>query len=176
MEIYLISENSIRIKTKRAAIVVDPTSSLRVKISAEIIALLNKTLEYSTSKIEGMRLLIRGAGEYEVEGVKISSFGFEQELSYKFQADNLEILLSKASSLKKLQEVIKESQILILNADCVVDESSVVELSPNVVILYGEKAVDLIKNLGEKSISPSNKYQVTREKLPEEMQVILLGQ
>ena len=173
MDIALVSKNSVRIKTKRAALVINP-SDIATKTEAEIAMLLDKDNEHSLCKIEGGRLVVSGAGEYEVEGVKISAFDLGTSIAYKIIVDNLEIILAKAEALKKMTEISKESQIIVLYSDTVIDQSLIVGFSPSVVVLYGEKAVEIAGILGGKELNSVSKYQITQEKLPVDLQIIVL--
>ena len=118
--------------------------------------------------------MVSGAGEYEVEGVKISAFDLGTSIAYKIIVDNLEIILAKAEALKKMTEISKESQIIVLYSDTVIDQSLIVGFSPSVVVLYGEKAVEIAGILGGKELNSVSKYQITQEKLPVDLQIIVL--
>lgn len=176
MDVVIISPNSIKIKTKRSALVVDPNQTLKTKTPADCILLLNKNFKYSDSKLEGVRIIISGTGEYEIEGVKITGYGLSENTSYLIRADNLEVLLTKASLLKKVQEILKECQVVIIDADSNFEQATIIEFSPSIVIVYGEKAGEVVGVLNGKEINKTDKVQFLREKLPEEMQVFLLEQ
>jgi hypothetical protein len=48
-------------------------------------------------------------------------------------------------------------------------------MEPNMVILYGEKAKEIAKTLGKESASVSSKITLSEDKLPEEMDVMILA-
>lgn len=175
MEIALIAQNCLKIKSKKSALVVDANPSLKTKTPADCLVLLNKEGEYSTAKLEGVRLLIKGTGEYEIEGVKISAFSSNSNVSYLIRADNLETILAKSSELKKIQEIVKECQVVILRADTIIEGALIINLSPSVVILYGEKANEVAGLLDGKNANKTDKVQIAYDKLPEEMQITLLA-
>lgn len=174
MEIALISKDVIKIRGKRASLVVDPMN-LGVKTAADMILLFHDFSSHSFPKIEGSRLTIYGAGDYEVSGIKISGEGLQEGIIYTVRVDGMSLLLTESKVLKKLQGNLGESQMVVVKADESLDASAVAALSPRVVVLYGEHALEIAKSLGKESIAPVSKYSTTLEKLPEEMEVVVLG-
>ncbi|MBI3069980.1 MAG: hypothetical protein HYY87_01580 [Candidatus Levybacteria bacterium] len=171
MDVTLLDTNSLKIRGKHAGLVVNPS----VKAAGDAVLLLGE-MASDTSKVEGQRLVVEGAGEYEVSGVKISAFGEKSELAYEITLDGLEIFLANTKTLKKTHDAKRECQILILYADSLSDQSLITALSPSVVVLYGEKAQELAKGLGkDSSVSSEKKFSITADKLPEEMEVVVLG-
>ncbi len=92
-----------------------------------------------------------------------------------FHILDLLLLLTESKVLKKLQKDLGESQAVVLKANEPLDGSAVAALSPRIVILYGEHALEIAKSLGKEGIAPVSKYATTLEKLPEEMEVVVLG-
>lgn len=171
MDVTLLEKNSLKIRGKQAGFAVNPT----VKTTADAVLLLGNPPEVNISKVEGQRLVIEGAGEYEVSGAKISAFGNKKDLAYEIALDGLDIFLANGETLKKSHDAKRECQVLILYSDSLSDESLITALSPSVVILYGEKAQEVAKTLGKESLGPSEKkFSVTSDKLPEEMKVVVL--
>lgn len=171
MEVSLINKDAIKIKGKRGAVVIDPSSDL--KTAADAVILLQDSTSYSFPKIEGARVVIHGAGDYEISGIKISGFGNKDSLYYSLRIDQLSVLLTDSVSLKKSQENIEESQVVIVKANSQLEPSIITALSPVVVIVYGEKAAEVARTLGKES-SKVSKYITTVEKLPVEMEVTVL--
>lgn len=170
MEVTLLDKNSLKIRGKHAGLVVNPV----VKTTADAVLLLGQA-PLDISKVEGQRLVIEGEGEYEVSGVKISSFGNKLDLAYEINMDGLDVFLANGETLKKLHDAKRECQVLILHADSIVSESLVAALSSLLVILYGEKAEEVAKTLGKEPFGPSEKkFSITADKLPEEMKVVVL--
>ncbi len=174
MEIALISKDVIKIRGKRASLVVDPIN-LGVKTAADAILLFHDSTFPTFPKIEESRLTIYGAGDYEVSGIKISSIGSKDCVVYTVGMDLLSLLLTESKVLKKLQGDLGESQVVVIRANEPLDASRVAALSPRVVILYGEHALEIAKSLGKEGIVPVSKYATTLEKLPEEMEIVVLG-
>ncbi|MCL5432934.1 MAG: hypothetical protein M1524_02350 [Patescibacteria group bacterium] len=176
MEIALITKNALKIKGKHASLAVDPGIDLRTKTVVDAVLLSDKLLENNFSKIEGHRVIISGPGSYEAGKIKISGLGSGANVVYSVRVDGVEILLSKASGIKKIQGTERDYDIVVLNVDTLIEESLITSLSPKAVVLYGEKSEEMLKSLGKNPSEKVNKYQTTLEKLPKEMEIILLGQ
>ncbi len=169
MEISSLSQSSIKIKGKQAAIAIDPDNKT---VADFVIELLSSGTKLSL--VEGQRLLISGPGEFEVGGIKVSGTGKQGALVYTIRVDNVDVCLSTPEGLKAAGEKLKEAQIVIVNANTSVDSSSITSLAPSVVVLYGEHAVEGVKALG-KEPNKVSKYVTTLEKLPTELEVVVLG-
>lgn len=171
MDVTLLEKNSLKIRGKHAGLVVNPV----VKTTADAVLLLGNAPEVNTSKVEGQRLVIEGAGEYEISGAKISAFGSKKDLAYEIALDGLDVFLANGETLKKSHDAKRECQVLILYSDSLSDESLITALSPSLVVLYGEKAQEAAKTLGKESLGPAEKkFSITADKLPEEMKVVVL--
>lgn len=171
MEITLLDKNSIRIKGKKAAIVVDPS----VKTVGDGVFFLNESDTSKSALVEGCRLAISGPGEYEIGGVKISTIKRGEELVYIVTIDGISFCLAKADAIEKSQDTMQECSAAIFFAGTLISESLITAVSPKIAVLYGEKALDSTKALGKESSAPTKKVQISADKLPEEMQVVVLG-
>ena len=170
MEITLLDKNSIRIKGKKTTLVVDP----KTKTVGDCVLILHDTDSGLASQVEGSRLVVQGPGEYEVGGTKISALKRGEELLYIITIDSVALCLAKSDAMQKSQEAIQECSIAVFLADELIAESLVAAVSPKIAVVYGEKALESTKAFG-KEIAPVNKIQISAEKLPEEMQVVVLG-
>lgn len=171
MEIALLNPGSIKIKSKLANFVVDPLSN-SPKTDADVIISLGS--EVNSSKITDFRLIIQGPGEYEVKGVKVSGEKANLGGIFKLTLDKLNVVLAKASDLSKADKA-GEANVVVINADDAVSDKAITTMAPNVVVFYGEKAVEAAKALKENSADAVSKYAVTFDKLPQEMEVVVLG-
>ena len=173
MDIQILGEDSLKIKSKKATLAIDPKTSIQ-KFDADAILLTGKVGD--TSRVTEYRVVINGVGEYEVAGLKIVGIKSEEELVFTLVSDNVRMLVAKASSLKKIStEKIGDCQIVAINADDDVSESTITAMEPNIVVLYGLKAKETAKALGKEDISVSSKASFAEDKLPEETQVLVLG-
>ena len=134
--------------------------------------LLLKNSEVLGTTVSGQRVIVSGPGEYEVGGVKITGMN-QNGMMYVLHVDEVEVFVTSASALEKTLEG-NEYEIIVINADTVLRESFITTLSPKVVIIYGLQASEAAKALGRDSI-PVAKYVISADKLPEEMEVIVLA-
>ena len=175
MDIQILGNGSLKIKSKKATLAVDPKSSLP-KFDAEAILLMDKSSESDTKRVDNFRVVISGAGEYEVAGLKISGIKAGNEVMFGLSSENANAIITKASFLENVTaEKIGEYKIAIINADAKLNQSILTSMEPSVVVLYGEKAKEEAKAMGKESTSSSSKISISEDKLPEEMDVIVLS-
>ncbi|MBI2431228.1 MAG: hypothetical protein HYV39_04400 [Candidatus Levybacteria bacterium] len=167
MEILPLSNVSLKIKGKKASLVVDP-QVIREKVEADGIVILTQE-DFAAAKIEGARVVLRGPGEYEVSGIKISGVKVGGHLVYKLHVDGINIALTTGSATEGLKDQLSDHHILILYADAAIDSSIVATLEPRVVLFYGQQAKDFVKD----GVSTA-KFFITKEKLPEKMETVIL--
>lgn len=174
MEAVLIAPSTMRLKGKQVTIVIDPLSDHK-KTPVDATLFFSQMPEaFDTSLLEGNKILIDGAGEYEIGGVKVSGNASGKDIFYEIGIDGIELVVAKASSLAKRKDDSKEYQMAVLNADTLVDQSLVAALNLNVLLLYGEHAKETITKLGKEELASVSKYSITREKLPTDTEMVLL--
>ncbi len=172
VDVSLLDKNSIKIRGKNSSFVIDPVVKIQ-KVAADAVVFLKDTGDESgVSRVTDFRVIINGCGEYEVGGIRILVTKSDGNLLYSLNVDGISILLSRASGLAKIQEA-GEYNILVLNVDSDFKDPMVTSFSPSTVILYGEKAGDAVRMLGKKA-SKSQKFSISADKLPLEMQIVLL--
>lgn len=169
MEIALVSPTSIRIKGKQSALLVDPVAS-KAKLMAD--AVLMTSNNPTTPEVEGCRLVMAGPGEYEVGGVKITGIRTGEKTAYYLTLEGVSILVAAASELKG-KDGMKDAALTLLCADSVVDQSALAGATNSIAIFYGPQAEENVKALGKETQAVS-KYVTTKDKLPQEMEVVLL--
>lgn len=172
MEIALLHTNSIKVKGKLGSFVVNPNG--KVTGINGIINLTNTPLD--KTKIEEGVVILKGPGEYEVAGVKISGMRNSTETVYTLTVDNVSVLVGRGEVIAKDHQKLREHNIVVILADTVVDSSFITALAPNVVLFYGDKAEESIKQLAKEGYKKEVKYQTTADKLPQEMEEVLLQQ
>src|SRR5882724_3957772 len=168
MEIALLSKNGLRFKSKLAAFAVDPQD----KSDYDAIFLLVKSPDEITSQAP---ILITGPGEYEIGGSKITASRSEKEILYSLTLDSIDILLGTLTGLEKMQHKLKEHHIVVVDCNTISSASFVTSLASNVIIFYGEKATEIAQAFGKESVKSMTKYSSTLEKLPGEVETILLA-
>lgn len=162
MEVILLSPDAIRIKGKRGALVVNPNSDIKAKVAADAVILLGETKTH-LSKVEGSRVTIQGAGEYEVSGIKIAGMGTKNNVVYELIVDGVTVLLGNISVIEKVKEKYQEPKVAILRADAVCDQVLLATLEPSVAVFYGEKAKDIKAAIAQQAPTTA-KYAVTSER------------
>jgi len=172
VDVSFLDKNSIKIRGKNSSFIIDPTVKIQ-KVSADAVIFLKDIEERSAvERVTDYRVIVKGAGEYEVAGTRILGTKSDGNFLYSFGIDNISVFVARTSGLSKSQET-GDYNILILNVDCDFKDTMVTSFSPSTVILYGEKAAEAVGMLGKKS-SKSQKFSVSADKLPMEMQVVLL--
>ena len=173
MDVSILSKNSIKIRSKHASFIVDP-QSLGPKVSCDAVILLNNN-NIDLSKVVDYRIVINGPGEYEISGAKVSCIKADLGFIYSLMVDGFSVILGSSSEIPKIKDDTFLCQIAILNVDDELNSSLVTKLEPKIMILYGEDKEGAVKILGKENIPPIKKFTVVKDKLPEEMEVIILG-
>ncbi len=174
MDVILLNENTLKIKGKNASIIINPSTSTS-KTEADAIILLKSDLSFNPDKIEGSRITIKGPGEYEISGVKISTTRVEEDQVARVDVDNVKVLVGNGSAIEKIHDKIEEAQVVVINSDEEFNHSILTSLEPNVLLVYGAKRTEVAKSLGKDEAASASKYSTSSDKLPAEMEVILLG-
>ena len=173
MDIQIVGEDSLKIKSKKATLAIYPKPAIQ-KFDADAVLLTTKSGD--VDRITNCRVLIDGIGEYEVSGLKIVGIKSDGDLIFSLISDNVRTLVAKVSALKNIStEKIGDYQIVIINADTEVSESAITAMEPRIIILYGLKAKEAAKALGKEEVVATAKISFAEDKLPEETQVMVLG-
>ena len=173
MDIQIVGESSLKIKSKKTSLAIDPLTSIQ-KFDADAILLTGK--EGDINRVTDYRVVITGPGEYEVSGLKIVAVRTDGDLIFSLVSENVRTLVAKVSSLKQIStEKIGDYQIVVINADADASESMITAMEPNIVVLYGLKAKEAAKALGKEDTAVQAKVSLAEDKLPEETQVLVLG-
>lgn len=172
MDISIIGKNSIKLKGKKASFIVDPTSDMP-KTSADAVILLNGADNVDISKVTDCRIVINGAGGYEVGGVKISGTTIPKGTLYRLFIDDINVIIGRTADTKA--EGFNACQVAIINTDSDFNEAFVTSREPKMAILYGDKKTDSAKTLGSENVSKVAKITITKDKLPEKMEIVTLG-
>lgn len=173
MEISAVSSSCIKIKGKNATILVDP-SDLRNKTEADAILLLKKGGIVKFPKVEGARLTVDGAGEYEIGGIKISAIQSGNFVVYSGETDGVKFVLGDSAGIEKLLSELDETSVLLANTSPNFSGSIVSSLSPSVIALYGDNK-EALKILGKENAQKVSKLSIKKDKLPQESEIVSLG-
>lgn len=173
MDVSLLNKNCIKIKGKKAAFIIDPTKDI-TKTTGDAVIVFNN-LDVDPLRVSESRVIINGPGEYEVSEVKISGARTENGIIYKLSIDGLYVILGKSLDFSKLEGSFTTCDVAILFADSKLSEAFVTALSPKIAVLYGDKKNEGAKILGLENVSPVSKVTITKDKLPEKMEVDVLN-
>lgn len=174
MDVMLLGKNTLRIKGKNASFVINP-DSLTSKTETDAIVLLGTNSGSTFPKIEGSRITIKGPGEYEISGIKISTTAVGQNLVANAEVDGVKLLIGSAESIERIHDNTPECDIAIVGSDTEFNQAVLTSLEPRVLLVYGDNKEAVAKSLGKSEAVKASKFSATSEKLPEEMQLVLLG-
>lgn len=119
-------------------------------------------------------VLIAGAGEYEVGGIKITGTRSGSHVVFSIAVDGIDVLLGKLTSLDAMQHKLKDHNIVVALCDDAVTASFLTSLSSNAVLFYGEKALEVSQAFGKDNVKHMPKYQAVKDKLPQEVETVVL--
>jgi hypothetical protein len=167
MEITLLPDG-LKLKGKLATISINSTKDLS-----------SYQAFLSLSKLDilpaGNMLMIDGAGEYEISGVKITGVGSEQDIVYTLNIDSVIVTVGNLAALEKLHSKLPESHVLIVDAVADGNPSFVSAIATNAVVFTGMFGKTVGEKVAKTGLQSMNKFQVTADKLPTELQTILLA-
>lgn len=172
MDISIVGKNSIKIKGKQVTFIVDPVSGMP-KTSADAIVLLDGGDNIDVGRVTDYRIIISGPGGYEVGGAKISGTPTPKGTFYRLSIDGISIILGFATDEK--MEGFNACQVVVVNTSNDFNESYVTALEPKMAVLYGDKNIESAKALGAENVSSVPKITIAKDKLPEKMEVVVLG-
>lgn len=172
MDITSLPKNGLKIKSKRALIAIDSIDKSAsyngsILIDAKLIA----------SQPSADYVFLQGPGEYEVGGIKIAGTksGTEEGATvYSLDVDGISVLVGDIADVGRIQQKLKEYDIAILKIDSVVDSSFATGLASSAILFYGDKASEVVESLTKETVKKTSKYTTTHDKLPSEMETVLL--
>lgn len=167
MEIALLQKSSLKIKGKYASFVVNPSDAT----SANAVLFLRPDANYQSDEA----VILDGAGEYEIGGVKITGQRNDKGILYSLSIDGMDVLVGTITMLSSMHQKLKEHNQVIVLCDEVGDASFLTALAVNAVIFYGEHAQEVAQGFEKEKLQQMNKYSVSLGKLPTEMETILLN-
>lgn len=170
MEITSVSSTSLRIKSKQATIVVNPHDASATYSAAVIFQ-----TEATKLKIAKDILVVNGPGEYEVGGLKISGTRYDENVVYTFVVDEVWVLLVDNKTLAKYHQKLQDMDIVIVSINSEEDPSVATNVANAAVLYIGDKANEVVTKYSKEGLTKTNKFSTTKDKLPTEVQQILLS-
>ncbi len=172
MEISLLSKDSLKIKGKHSVFAVDPSKLSGDKgLYSAAIALNRLASEFA---IQSDTVVIDSPGEYEAGGIKMNATRGDAGIIFNPIVDGVEIILGRLSTFEKMQSKLKEQHIVVVYVDSVMNASFITSLASNVIIFYGGAVGEMVQSLGQAPAKHVSKYAITLDKLPQEVETIIL--
>ncbi len=169
MEFAVLPKGGIRIKGKQATLVVGSSD-----VSVGVNALLLYTYDETGESIKEDVLVIDGPGDFEVSSIKISTYRNGPDLAHSFSMDGIDVVIGKITALERMQSKLGEHQIVVIFADTVSDPSFASTLVTNTLVFYGDKGKEVAEKVAKGALQEVPKYVVTMDKLPVEVETVLL--
>lgn len=171
MEISYLGQSSFRLKGKNAVVVTDPYAFTK-RVAADVVTVSG---EATVSKIDGTPYVIHGAGEYEVRGIGVIGFSTGNNTMYRIEIDGVSVVhlgnLARSLTTTEIDELDGVDILLIATGAHAV--TMVNEIEPSIVIPIGDTAA-FLKEIGKEGIIAQPKLTVSKDKLPEQLEVVVL--
>jgi L-ascorbate metabolism protein UlaG (beta-lactamase superfamily) len=204
MDITYLGRSSFRIRGKTATVVTDPFDpAIGIKfpkhVEADVVTVSHEHKDHSAVElVEGSPFVVRGPGEYEIKGIGIvgrSVFHDEKKgeergknTIYRIEVDGVSIVhlgdLGHTLSSDEVEELDGVNVLMIPvggmhTIDAVKAVQVINDIEPAVVIPmhYGGNLAPVsvfLKEMGKESVVPQPKLVLSKDKLPAEMQVVIL--
>lgn len=171
MEIQLLPKNSLRVKGKQAAIGVNAAAKNN---QWNAILLIGDQATTPASIADDGTLIINGPGEYEVKGLKISGVRNKSETVYSLTVDGVDCMVGTINALSESQQRLKEHNIVVVASYKNLDASFITNFAANAVLFFGDNAHEVVNAFAKENVKTLPKYQTTADKLPAEMETVLL--
>lgn len=205
MDIYFLGLTSVRLRGRKTTIVIDPfdKESLQAQLSKEtkgdlaavrqvqfepvaadaILRTHRNSQQAGLSKVSGFRVVIEGPGEYEVGGVGIIGIQLGQVTTYCVKMDGIVLLhlgsLTKTPTDSDLDKYPNIDVVFVPVGHGPAD--FIAKLEPKIVIpINFTKGIEttvtsFAGEFGKEGIRPQSRLSLTKEKLPQELEVVWLN-
>ncbi len=188
MEITYLGHAAFRIKGKTAIVVTDPYSPQHVglkfpkHVTADVVTVSKDHPDHNAVRqVEGSSYVVNGPGEYEIKGVGVIGRKIDNATMYHIEIDGLSIVhlgaLGRALTAEEVDSLDGVDILLVPVASFAA--AVITEIDPSIVIPMtlgtdGATVKDFLKEIGKEDVVPQAKLTVTKDKLPEQMQVVVL--
>lgn len=187
MDITYLGHSSFRLRGKTATVVTDPYDPAMTGLkfpkhtTADIVTVSHDHGDHNAiGELEGEPFVVAGPGEYEIKGVGIVGLSGGKTTIYRMEIDGVSVV-----HLGSIDQVLTAAQVDSLDGVDIllvpvndVAFQIVHEVEPSIVIPMHAGTADsvsaFLKEMGKEGIAPQPKLIVTKEKIPEEMQVVVL--
>ena len=185
MEIRLINNHSVVIKGKKESLLLNPSPETvkSNKFNSRVILVTEK--DFDKFGLDGEKVIIKGAGEYEVGGIEVLGIGSKEQTLYVVNVDGVNIgiignLIEELSD-KKIERV-DEVDVLIISLGNMANKTILQwakKWGANYLVPMnydGEEAVlkTFLDNADREGLEPVEVLKVEKEALPEGMEIVVL--
>ncbi len=167
MDVSIIKDSSLRIKGNKTAIVIDP---LPLKVEAQIAIVTGSSSDISFEKVEGLKLIIEGPGEYEVGGVSVVVKRIKDDLCFDI-VENSKILFILSSAISKISQE-EDYDAVIIKVNSKLTEDMFSAINSRLYILYGDMNLATLKS---ENVEKTNRVSLKKAADTSE-KIIILGQ
>lgn len=138
MELSFVSNHTIKIKTKKTTLVVDPDG----KTSADV-ALFTSSHEGAVYQQANMpyTLLITGPGEFEVGGVMVKARSLDGHLLFQIFSADGSLFLLDSSVIGQVKEEDGEQDAAVIHVDSKLDDRIFSQFASKLFVLYGDSSL-----------------------------------
>ena len=170
MDINYLGQNSFKIKTKTATVLINPVSQ---KNEADIILFSKKNDTTNIEKVSGYKKVIANAGEYEISGVSMMSFKDGENLVHMIEADGIRIIHSGTITKEIKSDVIDEigaTDVLMVGVS---DEfNTVSKIDPYFILPMGFSNTDELEKFNKSQgyvVEILPKFVIKKEDITEDL-------
>lgn len=135
MEISKVSPTSVKLKGKNASVVIDPMS----KIDAEIVIKSSPSEALALDKVENIRLIVSGPGEYEAGGISITGRPVKDGVIYVL-LDQVKVLFTLSSTIGSVPDD-EEYDCLLIKINSVLSKDTIAPINTKCVVLFGDPSL-----------------------------------
>ena len=171
MDVSVLPGDALKIKGKQALFYVN--ASEKVSDANAVVYLTGNHVKPDSEAV----VVIDGPGDYEIGGVKLSGIRSGEDIVYSFIFDGINIMIGKIAPIEKIQHKVKEHDVVIIAPDeqSPTNASFVTGLATNYLVAVGKDGKKLVDSFGVENPVTTTKLSMTKDKLPQEMQTVLLA-
>ncbi|MEK7119790.1 MAG: MBL fold metallo-hydrolase [Patescibacteria group bacterium] len=204
MDITYLGHSSFKLRGKTSVVVTDPYDPTVVGLkfpkhtTADIVTVSHDHQDHNAvGELEGESFVVNGPGEYEIKGVGIVGLSVDKNTVYRIEIDGVSVVhLGDVGHVLTADQVdsLDGVDVLIVpvggvyTVDAAGAAQIVHEVEPSIVIPmhYGRPELNqktlgglapvaaFLKEMGKEGVQSQPKLVITKEKIPEEMQVVVL--
>ncbi len=157
MEISLVNNSSVKIKGKTASLIIDPST----KSEAEIVIATKALDTLVLGKVDGVRLVISGPGEYEAGGISVTGKNVKGNTLYSI-IDSMRILFTTSAGISGVSDD-EEYDCLLIEVVGPLKDEDIASINARCAVLFGD--------LSAVSVSPDKQEKATRVNLKKSAEV-----